>query len=141
MKNKNQKNLIFAYTARITAKTVVSALFFSIALAGGAQPAFANDLIGQEAAIINRTNQVRAEVGLPALNTDSRLMRSAAAKAADMATHGYFGHATPEGNRMNYWIMPEGYVYSLAGENIAKGYHSLDRLMSAWITSPTHYKI
>lgn len=126
--------------ARVTAKTAISALFFAIALGGAAQPAFANDLVGQEANIINRTNQVRAEVGLPALKADERLMRSAAAKAADMATRGYFGHATPEGNRMSYWIVPQGYVYSLAGENIAKGYHSLDRLMNAWINSPTHYE-
>jgi len=126
--------------ARVTAKTFVSALFFSIALAGGAQPAFANDLVGQEAAIINRTNQVRAEVGLPALSTDNRLMRSAAAKAADMATRGYFGHADSTGNRMNYWITSQGYIYSLAGENIAKGYHLLSRLMNAWIASPTHYE-
>lgn len=128
-------------TALAVAKTTVSAFFLSIGLIlSGAHPALANDLVGQEGAIINRTNQVRAEAGLPALNTDSRLMRSATAKAVDMATKGYFGHTNSDGHKMNYWITPEGYVYSLAGENIAKGFHSLDRLMNAWITSPTHYK-
>ncbi|MBN2585510.1 CAP domain-containing protein [Patescibacteria group bacterium] len=126
--------------ARTTVKVVVLAYFFSIALIGGAAPAFANDLIGQEATIIGRTNQVRAEIGLPALNTDGRLMRSAAAKAADMATKGYFAHADANGNRMGYWISPQSYVYSLAGENIAKGYNDINRLMNAWIASPTHYK-
>ncbi|MFA5270577.1 MAG: CAP domain-containing protein [Patescibacteria group bacterium] len=140
MQNKNKLNYFVVSVAQTTAKTVLSALFFSIALAGGAPTAFANDLIGQEAAIISRTNQVRAGVGLPALTTDSRLMRSAAAKASDMATKGYFAHADASGNRMNYWITPQGYVYSLAGENIAKGYSNIDRLMNAWINSPTHYK-
>jgi len=139
VQNKN-KNHTLVYIARVTAKTVLSAYFFSIALVGGAAPAFANDLVGQEANIIARTNQVRAEAGLPALKTDSRLMRSAAAKAADMANKGYFAHADASGNHMNYWIAPEGYVYSLAGENIAKGYNDINRLMNAWIASPTHYK-
>ena len=140
MQNKNKLNYFVINVASATAKTVLSALFFSIALVGGATPAFANDLVGQETAIIDQTNQVRIEAGLPALTTDSRLMRSAAAKAADMATKGYFDHADSLGNRMGYWIAPQGYVYSLAGENLAKGYKSLDRLMNAWIASPTHYK-
>lgn len=140
MKNQNKNRDRVIVIAKVTAKTVISAFFFSIALVGGATPALANGLVGQESAIINRTNQIRAEAGLPALRVDERLVRSASAKAADMAERGYFTHATPEGNRMNYWIIPAGYIYSLAGENIAKGYSSLDRLMNAWAGSPSHYR-
>ena len=100
----------------------------------------ANPLMGQEAAIIARTNQIRAEAGLPALVVNQSLAISAVNKANDMATKGYFAHANPDGQRMGYWIGATGYVYSLAGENLAKGYSSLDRLMNAWVTSPSHYK-
>jgi len=102
--------------------------------------ALANPLASQEQLVIEQTNQIRAQAGLPALTLDSRLMQSAAAKATDMATRGYFGHANPDGYHMSYWINGAGYTYSLAGENLAKGFYDLDRLMNAWVASPGHYK-
>ncbi|MFH0905281.1 MAG: CAP domain-containing protein, partial [bacterium] len=102
--------------------------------------AAANPLIGQEQAIIEETNQIRVQAGLPALVMDNRLMTSAARKAADMANQGYFSHANPQGQRMAYWINGAGYTYALAGENIAKGYHSLNRLIDAWAASLSHLK-
>lgn len=100
----------------------------------------AGELSGQETAIIAQTNAVRAQVGLPALTMDARLMRSAAAKANDMAIKGYFSHANPDGFRMAYWINNAGYIYILAGENLAKGFHDTSRLMNTWVASPSHYK-
>lgn len=106
------------------------------------QPALASNdpLWGQEQAIITRTNQIRIQAGLPTLTIDPRLMRSAANKANDMAIRGYFDHANPDGYHMSYWINGAGYTYSLAGENLAKGFYDLDRLMNAWVASPGHYK-
>jgi uncharacterized protein YkwD len=106
------------------------------------QPTMAADnlLIGQEQAIIAQTNQIRERVGLPPLGQNSYLTTSASRKAADMASRGYFDHGNPDGYRMAYWINGAGYTYTLAGENIAKGFSSLDRLMNAWVNSPAHYK-
>jgi len=92
----------------------------------------------QEYIIIERTNQLRNESGLPDLVPDNRLMTSATNKAIDMAERGYFSHANPEGLRMSYWIHGANYYYSLAGENLAKGFTSIDRLMKAWADSPSH---
>jgi len=133
-----QKTPLFR-TLPATILQVVALLVF--ALPAGTQSALAaNPLIGQESAVVARTNAIRAEIGLPALATDSRLMRSATAKATDMATNGYFDHANPDGARMGYWINGQGYTFALAGENLAKGFTSIDRLMNAWVTSPTHYR-
>lgn len=106
------------------------------------QPTMAadNPLIGQEQAIITQTNQIRERAGLSPLAQNSRLTTSASRKAADMASRGYFDHGNPDGYRMAYWVNGAGYNYTLAGENIAKGFFSLDRLMNAWVNGPAHYK-
>jgi len=100
----------------------------------------ASSIIDQEQVIVDYTNQIRGQAGLPDLEIDSRLMVSAFNKASDMAEKGYFSHANPEGLRMAYWINDTGYYYSLAGENLAKGFTSIDRLMQAWLDSPSHYR-
>jgi len=125
-----------------TLALVLSGLGLSVAVTA-MSPASAlasdNELIGQEEAIVNLTNQIRVNAGLNELTTDSRLMTSARNKALDMATRGYFDHANPEGDRVSYWVLGAGYKYSLAGENLAKGFSSIDRLMSAWVNSFSHY--
>lgn len=137
MKNKKLIPQTIFNTLTTAAKTAVLVI---LVFASGFTPALASPLSGQESAIISRTNAIRAEAGLPALSVDSRLMQSAAAKAADMATRNYFDHVNPDGYRMAYWINNAGYSYSLAGENLAKGFSSIDRLINAWVASATHYK-
>ena len=136
LKNQNTNHWMWPALRAVFAITGISIICWS------AQPALAADnlLLGQEWAIITQTNQIREQVGLPPLMQDGRLMISASRKALDMASQGYFDHGNPDGYRMAYWINGAGYTYSLAGENLAKGFSSLDRLMNAWVTSPSHYK-
>lgn len=100
----------------------------------------AGEIVGREQTIIDMTNAVRAKAGVGHLVMDARLMRSAQAKANDMAQKSYFDHANPDGYRMIYWIKPTGYEFTLAGENLARGFTDIDRLMNGWINSPGHYK-
>ena len=100
----------------------------------------ANQLIGQEDEIISRVNLIRSVEGLPILNTDNRLMSSALDKATDMDINDYFNHAGLNDLRMFYWINGADYSYDFAGENLAKGFTSVDRLINAWVSSPTHYQ-
>ena len=140
MENKNSIPQIIFH--RYTANVRLAVLFIVVLLSQfGPTPALASSsLIGQETTIISRVNSVRAEAGLQALTIDSRLTQSAQAKATDMASMGYFAHGSPEGYRMGHWINGAGYTYSLAGENLAKGFTSIDRLMNAWVASPSHYQ-
>lgn len=98
-----------------------------------------NGLIGQSQTIIDLTNTVRRQAGVGELAVDQRLMTSAKNKANDMARRGYFDHVSPEGWRMSHWMNGEGYNYLLAGENLAKGFSSPDKLMQAWTNSLSHY--
>lgn len=101
---------------------------------------FANQIVGQEDEIIRRINSIRSEEGLPILNKDNRLMSSALNKAKDMTLNNYFDHSTLSSLKMFYWISGSDYSYELAGENLAKGFFSIDRLINAWVSSPTHYR-
>lgn len=101
--------------------------------------ALASSIIDQEEKIIELTNEVRERTGATPLTLDSRLMASALQKAQDMAERSYFSHANPDNQRMSYWINNAGYEYSLAGENLARGFSSTDRLIQAWEKSFSHY--
>jgi len=101
---------------------------------------FANQIVGQEDEIIRRINLIRLEEGLSALNKDSRLMSSALNKAKDMTSNNYFDHSTLNNLKMFYWISGSDYSYDLAGENLAKGFSSVNRLINAWVSSPAHYQ-
>lgn len=118
-------------------KTLVMAVGFLMLVPVGWA---ASPLMGQELVIIGATNAVRVEQGLSSLAVDARLMASAQRKAEDMAAQNYFSHASPEGHKMAHWINGTGYSYTLAGENLAKGFSSVDRLLAAWSNSPLHYK-
>lgn len=115
----------------VTSSILLSTSIYQSALAAG--------LMGQEAEIINLTNQLRQVRGIPVLEMNTSLTASAQAKAQDMADEGYFGHADNTGNHMTYWIKSTGYNYLRAGENLAKGFNNSKDLMQAWTNSPTHY--
>ncbi|MBU1082860.1 CAP domain-containing protein [Patescibacteria group bacterium] len=139
MKNKKTKQpLSYVKTlALILVELGLSMAVVAISPAGAL--ASNSGLIGQEEAIVNLTNQLRSRTGVNALTIDNRLMISAKNKALDMATRNYFDHVNPDGHRMVYWMADAGYKHSLAGENLAKGFTSVDRLMSAWTNSFSHY--
>lgn len=136
MVNKNKK--INTVSCLWTWTRILVPLFMLILIVQPAEAAN-NILIGQEEKIIELTNKIRQQSGASILMPDDRLMISASNKARDMAERSYFSHATPEGSRMAYWIKGTGYYYSLAGENLAKGFNSIDRLVQAWVDSSSHY--
>ena len=96
-------------------------------------------LTEQRQEVISQTNAIRVGQGLNEVSLNASLNASAQAKAEDMATKQYFGHAGPEGHRLAYWLSTVGYGYKLAGENLATGFSSGSAAMQGWINSPTHY--
>ncbi len=65
------------------------------------------------------TNENRQQQNLPALTVSPLLTEAAQLKANDMATNGYFAHASPAGKTPWYWLDQVGYDYQYAGENFA----------------------
>jgi len=135
----NQKQKTKPIYKYILTGTSLTILVLSMIVSNPVRISAANLAIDQGHTIIEYTNRLRNESGLPSLMPDNRLMISALNKANDMARRGYFSHANPEGLRMSYWINNTDYYYSLAGENLAKGFTSTDKLLKAWIDSPSHY--
>ncbi len=90
------------------------------------------------AVVIDETNIARAEASLGALQHSNLLDEVAALKAADMAKNSYFAHWSPTGISPWYWFEQAGYSYSHAGENLAVHFTDSDKVVEAWLNSPTH---
>src|SRR4051812_1000502 len=84
-------------------------------------------------------NQQRAAHGLPLLNRNSALDRSASSYAAQMASQGFFSHTGLDGSTPLSRMQAAGYTNVLIwGENIAAGQPDAASVMTAWMNSPGH---
>lgn len=88
--------------------------------------------------LLQQTNQKRAEAGLSALKLDSQLSQAAAGKAADMFTKDYWAHTASDGTTPWDFINKSGYVYMVAGENLAKNFSDSTGVVAAWMNSSSH---
>ena len=97
-----------------------------------------------EKQVMELVNQERAKLGKPALVWNSKLARAARYHAADMATEGYFEHASHDVNNgekvkvcntfERIGKFGKGYA-----ENIAMGNSTAEGTMNQWMNSPGHY--
>ncbi len=88
--------------------------------------------------IIELTNQIRAQYGLPPVKENNLLDRAAQLKVYDMATNKYFAHYSPTGISPWYWFQKAGYRYHYAGENLAMNFIDSEEVVKAWFNSPSH---
>ncbi len=88
--------------------------------------------------LVSQSNAQRVEQGLGGLTVNPILVRAAQAKASDMAAKGYFAHQSPDGSQPWDWIRSAGYVYRVAGENLAVNFVDSSDVTSAWMASPAH---
>ena len=88
--------------------------------------------------IINQVNNYRIENNISILKINPLLQKAAQQKAEDMAKYGYFSHTSPQGISPWYWFDNVGYNLLYAGENIAVKFSDPEKLMNAWINSPSH---
>ncbi len=92
--------------------------------------------------IFNRTNQLRLQVGLPALRFSDALALAAYDQAAYQVANVWWGHVRPDGSRPSDRAALAGYVSPIrcCGENY---YMSIDAdadlVWSFWINSRDHY--
>lgn len=60
--------------------------------------------------------------------------------STDMETNNYYSHTGLDGSSAADRISRAGYNHSTWGENIARGFHSAESVIEAWIESPAHCK-
>lgn len=88
--------------------------------------------------LLNLTNYERAQNGLPPLSLSRQLSEAAKKKGQHMFANDYWAHFAPDGTSPWDMIRAEGYNYSYAGENLAKGFTTSYEAVKAWMASPTH---
>ena len=117
--------------------TLLTGAMLSMALSG-AFPSRAKAANYTSDEVIALVNEYREGEGLSELDTDDKLMKAAMDKAKDMLEKGYWDHFGPNGETPWQFIKGEGYQYSVAGENLAKGFNDENKMMNAWLNSPAH---
>ncbi len=88
--------------------------------------------------IITLTNATRQALGLTQLQANPELTLAATTKAQDMLANQYFSHTSPAGKTPWDFIHGAGYIYDVAGENLAVHYEQAEDVNNAWLASPTH---
>ncbi len=76
-----------------------------------------------ETELLALVNQERSKNNLPPLVIDASLEDAARRKASDMFSKNYWAHFAPDGTTTPWkFIKDSGYNYTVAGENLAKGF-------------------
>ena len=118
---------------------LILALIFSVMvkqIKTGAVLGFATDI--SISRVYELTNEARVKNNLPPLNFNEKLSAAASKKAENMFASNYWAHFAPDGTTPWSYILDSGYQYSVAGENLAKGFYFSDAVVQAWMDSPTH---
>ena len=95
----------------------------------GSQDAFANE-------VVRLVNEERAKAGLPALTVDRGAASAAQVRAKEIERS--FSHTRPDGSSFNSALTEAGVNSRGAGENIAYGQNSPEKVMEGWMNSSGH---
>jgi uncharacterized protein YkwD len=87
-------------------------------------------------------NAFRSAQNLGTLQLDPRLVAIARMRAQDMVSRNYFAHTSPTGDTAFGLLNQAGYVYTIAGENIARNNYpdteTANIAMDGFLNSPSH---
>lgn len=108
---------------------------------GRVEPApTAGEIAERVAKVVGLHNEERAKEKLNSLEVSPKLTKAAQRHADDMAKRKQMGHKGSDGSSPFDRIKATGYRYRRAGENVAFGRFSTERLMKGWMDSPGHRK-
>lgn len=112
-----------------------------VSLAVTASTAAAASPVDQDR-VIDLVNQQRAVHGLDPNAWNDVLGNAAERYAADMAEGDFFSHRGLDGSRFSERIEDAGYgEWAWLGENLAAGQTTPERVVAAWMNSPSHRAI
>ncbi len=86
--------------------------------------------------VLSLVNEERAREGLSALSLNTSLSGAASVRAAEIQTS--FSHTRPGGKDFSTVLRESGISYRAAGENIAYGQTSAQKVMNDWMNSAGH---
>lgn len=106
----------------------------------GAKPASSGkiDNSSYEQQVITLVNDQRAANGLAPLTANEKLSDVARAKSQDMHDNNYFSHTSPTYGSPFDMLKTFGFRFKAAGENIAMGQSTPQKVVTAWMNSSGH---
>lgn len=93
-----------------------------------------------EKRVVELVNDIRIREGLNKLEIDKALSELARKKSEDMKKNNYFDHQSPTYGSPFDMMQSHGIHYKSAGENIAKGQTTPEKVVDAWMNSAGHRK-
>ncbi len=88
--------------------------------------------------LIDLTNETRRDLGLLPLLKNDQLQQSSFEKGVEMASLGYFAHASPDGSTPWKFFKSAQYSFIYAGENLALNFSTSKQVHEGWLNSPKH---
>lgn len=88
--------------------------------------------------LIDLTNETRRDLGLLPLLKNDQLQQSSFEKGLEMASLGYFAHASPDGSAPWKFFKNAQYPFTYAGENLALNFSTSKQVHEGWLNSPKH---
>lgn len=93
----------------------------------------------EELQVIDLTNQVRSQYGLPPLIPNDQLATAADVHNTNMINQDFFDHTGKDGSQPSDRAQAAGYDWSFVGENIGAGYTTPEEAVNGWVNSPGHF--
>jgi uncharacterized protein YkwD len=115
------------------------AAFASSLTASAVSAAPSDAVLAEQAHVVALVNQERAAAGLAPLVVNETLADGAQEYADLMAEANFFSHNGPDGSDVTARAEAAGYTsWTFLAENLAAGQPTPDRVVQAWMNSPTH---
>ena len=100
------------------------------------EQAYKNDRNNFAEQVVTLVNRIRVANGLNKLTTYDKLTEVAQLRAKEIETN--YSHTRPDGTKCFTALDEAGLRTVTAGENIAKGYSTPERVFQGWMDSPGH---
>ncbi|PTQ51768.1 MAG: Transporter [Brockia lithotrophica] len=105
----------------------------------GASPAYGDEAMRtEERFLASLIRDFRLRNGLSSLAWDDAVAEAAKRHSADMETNGFFSHVSPTNGTLAERLARAGVSYSVAGENISRGFDDALEMHVAFLNSPAH---
>ena len=88
--------------------------------------------------VLQTMNAYRKVRGLGPYVIDARLSAAADDRIRHMEELGYWAHKAPDGTSPFVWLEKRGFAFSMAGENLAAGFETVEVLVDSWMRSEGH---
>jgi uncharacterized protein YkwD len=133
-----------AYLAVLVALVGLAAAAAAPSSAAPSRTAAPVSLDPLDSGVLQQVNAIRRQHGLVAVKVNQALAEAAASHSDEMASDGYFDHASSDGTafwkRIGHWYGSDGYTFWSVGENLLWSSPEADaaKALRLWMASKPH---